>query len=671
MVRMTLRDSMLKCAVALFWLSGAVAMAQQAPGTPLSFGKTVSPVLLKAGCAGCHNADGVASGTRLLFPEADASATELESFGLSLQALVDRQSPGQSLLLAKPTKRVPHAGGQRITPGSAEESALTGWVNHLAKLPLGQHSTHRVLEAKTGQRRPVLRRLTHAQYNNTVRDLLGNDSRLADQFPPEDFVNGFKNQFQAQSISPLLAEAYSLAAEKLAKRAFAGGDSRNLISCRPTGAADRACMTAFIREFGRKAFRRPLLDEEVARYSRLFATQAAAADDFRVGAQLVVEAMLQSPNFLLRTENGANPKWLPYETASRLSYFLLNSMPDDKLLQAAASGQLDTPEGVERQARRLLSDARARESVDEFIEQWVRFDRLLNSVKDRRSYPQYTPELALSMTEETRRLASHLVWGNGNFMEFFSADYAYLSSNLAALYKVAAPKTEFDKVALPPETGRAGVLGQAVFLALTSKPIETSPTARGLFVREQFLCQEVPQPPAGVSTNLPALSKDKPQTNRERLAVHLNNESCASCHSLIDPIGFGLEKFDAIGQGRETLKLTFAPERKAKQTEPITVELPLQTDGDVAGLPNSAFSSPRGLGQVLAASSRCQECVVKQVFRYATGRKESAQDRSIIQKAYEDFRGSGFRFQELLVALAKWTEFPPTGVEEQHVSRTR
>lgn len=644
--------------------------AQTAPAAP-SFSKNVAPVLDKAGCAGCHNPDGVAASTRLVFPEHGAPAAEMEEFGLSLQALVNRANPGKSVLLLKPTKRVAHAGGQRIAPGSAEETIWAGWIKHLATIPVvEQHAKASALPVR--KLKPVLRRLTHAQYNNTVRDLLGIDSRMADQFPPEDFVNGFKNQFQSQSISPLLAESYGIAAEKIAKQVFQGGDDRKLIPCKPAGPGDKACMDAFLRSFGAKAFRRPLTDGEMARYGRLFTQQATSSQSFLSGAQLTVEAMLQSPGFLLRTENGAEAKWRPYETASRLSYFLWNSMPDEALYRAAAAGELSSAEGVERQARRMLSDARAKESVSEFVEQWLRFDRLLGSVKDRGSYPQYTPELALSMTEEARRLASHLVWENSNFMDFFSADYAYLSSSLASLYKLPAPAQEFAKVTLPPETERAGVLGQALFLALTSKPSDTSPTARGLFVREQFLCQEVPQPPPGVSTNLPALSKAKPQTNRDRLAMHLNNESCASCHSLIDPLGFGMEKFDAIGQRRDKLKLVFKPERKEKGENEI-VELDLNTEGDVAGLPNSKFSSPRGLGTILAASERCQECVVKQVFRYATGRKESAADRRTIQQAYSDFRDSKFRFQELMVALVKWIEFPPDGtkqkaVEEKHVS---
>ncbi|HET8547347.1 MAG TPA: DUF1592 domain-containing protein [Bryobacteraceae bacterium] len=628
------------CLLAAFRLSYAAAP---------DFASTVFPVLDRAGCGGCHNPDGIAAGTRLQFPEREARKAALERFGRSLQRLVNRSDPDNSLLLLKPTLRTSHAGGRRIVPGTADETALRSWVRYLATQE-AEAAPEPVSTDDSAPQRPVLRRLTHVQYNNTVRDLLGDDSNIATQFPPEDFVHGFRNQYSAQAISPLLAEAYAAAAEKLAKNAFRGGDTRGLVPCKAAPGSENTCATGFIRSFGRKAFRRPLLESEVERYRKLFASG---------GAQLVVEAMLQSPNFLLRTENGSEPAWRAYQTASRLSYFLWNSMPDEALFRAAEAGELSSPAGIERAARRMLTDPRARAAVDDFIEQWLRFDRLLTSVKDRRAFPQFTPELALAMTEETRRLVSELVWNNRSFMELYTADYAYLSSSLAELYGVPVPEREFDRVSLPAATERAGILGQAMFLAATSKPAETSPTARGLFVREQFLCQEVPQPPPGVAANLPPLTKDKPQTNRERLSVHMSSESCSGCHNLIDPIGLGMEKFDAIGQRREKLKLTFSTERKEKPIHPVTVELELDTRGEVAGLANSSFSSPRQLGTILAASRQCQECVVKQVFRYAMGRKETPADRPVIGRIYEDFRDSQFRFQELMIALLKWTAFPP------------
>jgi len=208
------------------------------------------------------------------------------------------------------------------------------------------------------------------------------------------------------------------------------------------------------------------------------------------------------------------------------------------------------------------------------------------------------------------------------------------------------------------------LLGQALFLKLTSQPEVIAPTGRGLFIREQFLCQEVPPPPPGVDTNLPPVEEAKPVTNRERLAAHTTNKSCAGCHSLIDPIGFGFERFDAIGMRREKHKLLFYPALHgvaARRAKPKEVLLDLDTQGMVAGIADSQFSSPRQLGELLAQTPACQECVVKQVFRYMTGRQDTAADRPLLNRAFEDFRNSQFRFKELVVSLISGRLDAPAG----------
>jgi hypothetical protein len=315
---------------------------------------------------------------------------------------------------------------------------------------------------------------------------------------------------------------------------------------------------------------------------------------------------------------------------------------------------------VEQAARRMLQLPQARQALNEFVSQWLRFDRVLNVVRDRRLFQQFNSGLAVAMTEETRRLAAHLAWNNQNFMEIYTAPYGFLSSDLAALYGFPAPEEEFGLVQFPKTSERAGLLGQATFLTLTSKPEETSPTERGLFIREHFLCQKVPSPPPGVSASLPPLSENKPMTSRERLQVHLNNESCATCHRLIDPIGFGLEKYDAIGRKREKLALTFFPARGEAERKPTKVELDLDTKGRISGIPDSDFSSPAELGQVLASNAECQKCIVKQVFRYAMGRPETPGDREVIDKGFDDFKRSQFKFQQLIISLVTSRSFRET-----------
>ena len=644
-------------------LAGAVsarAVTDSAPErrrqdqSPISFSRTLYPIFESAQCRGCHAEDGVASGTRLQFPDHNASPEAIEAFGMTLAPLVDRADPSRSLLLNKPTNRERHTGGLRIKPGTFDEQALLAWVQYLANVPEATVAAARArLAADTAPAKPdrFLRRLTHSQYNNTVRDLLGDHSRPADRFPPEDFVNGFKNQVRTQGVPPVLAEVYSASAERLALNAFRAGDVNGLIPCKPTSAADSACRDRFLQRFGQRAFRRPLSGDETKRYAALFSAQAGKTGRFLDGARVVVEAMLQSPKFLFHATT-AEPRFRDYAIASRLAFFLWDTMPDQRLFDAAASGALRTSEGLERVARDLLGQPAARQAADEFFAEWLRFDRVLGSVKDRRRYPEFTPELAAMMVQETRMLLGHLVWNDGNFMDAFGANYSFLNADLATLYGLPAPAGEFELVRFPADTRRAGILGQAAFLTSTAGPVETSPTSRGIFIREQLLCQHVPNPPPGVNTEIPEPTAGRPLAMRQRLQVHMESPACSSCHRLMDPIGFGLENFDAIGRWRDVERVEIRGDLDAK-----TAELPIDTQGEIAGLPNGTFSEPQQIGRTLGASRACQECVVKQLFRYAFGRLETGADRETIRDAFTAFRDSGFHFKELLVALVRSPQF--------------
>jgi hypothetical protein len=216
-------------------------------------------------------------------------------------------------------------------------------------------------------------------------------------------------------------------------------------------------------------------------------------------------------------------------------------------------------------------------------------------------------------------------------------------------------------VAFPAGSDRSGILGSVLFLSLTAKPEESSPTARGLFVREQFLCQHVPDPPAGVNTNLPPVTEAKPQTNRDRMTEHATNPTCANCHKLMDTIGFGLEKFDAVGAKRDKFTLDFTPDRgEGRRGKVKTMDLDIDPAGYVAGIADSQFSTVTQLGAVMAKSAQCQECIVKQYFRYTEGRMDTPADGPAIRKLLEDFRNSQFHFKELIVSLARLREFPNT-----------
>jgi len=562
----------------------------------------------------------------------------------------------------KPANRIKHRGAERIKKGSPEETLLYQWIAYLAALPraeVQQALLYRKTESRRYAQAPnaVLRRLTHQQYANTVRDLLKEPTDVSTYFPPEDFVNGFRNQYQSQTLSPILVEAYSQIAERMAQNAFIRGDSRKLVPCDYHGENARPCRTQFIETMGRRAFRRPLERRELARYEPLFQSES----DFLKGAQAVIEGMLQSPSFLFWMDDTPRPQWKPYATASRLSYFLWNTMPDNGLLDSAAKGELNSLDGIERAARRMLADPRAKQGLDDFVSQWLRFDRALASARERRTFPMFSRELVVAMTEEAKRFVGDLVWNDRNFMDAFRANYGFVNSDLASVYSVPAPPRDFDRVDFPAVQERPGLLGQALFLTLTSKPEDTAPTARGLFVREQFLCQQVPPPPPGVDTNLAPVSEDRPVTNRERLAAHTTSKACSGCHNLIDPIGFALEKFDAIGVRREKYRLLFYPDVHEAKKPKKEVLLDLDLSGQVAGIPDSQFTNSRQLGELLAGSELCQECMVKQVFRYMSGRHDTRGDAPLIRQTFTEFRNSGFRFKELLVSLIKSRESAARG----------
>jgi hypothetical protein len=644
----------MRFALCLLVFIGSCLAQQGSPGD--LFPAQVYPVLEKAECRMCHNDNGVSSATRLVFPAPEAPPDAVRLFGVRLSALVDRSDPESSLLLTKPTARIAHTGGERIKKGSAGEAVLKRWVAYLANLPQAEL---RAAIAKLGERggpghRATLRRLTHSQFNNTVRDLLGDMTRPADHFPQEDYINGFTNQAEGQSISPLLAEAYTVAAERLAMNAFRRGDTNKLIPCQPSSATDNACRDRFLRRFGLRAFRRPLTEEEARAYGDLFREEAAAKRDFLAGAKLAVEAMLQSPSFLFHLEAGADGQWRDYATASRLSYFLWDTLPSDELFRRIDSGELKDAVGIRRTAQWMMESPQARRALDVFLAQWLRFDRVMASARSLRRIQNFGPTLLSAMTEETRHLFNDLVWNDLNFMELFRADYSFVSARLAQHYEMEPPPSDFVRVTYPPGSTRAGVLGHASFLTLTGNPNETSPTSRGLFVREHFLCQQVPPPPPGVDTTLPAVNAEKPMTTRDRLAVHTSNPSCASCHSLIDPIGLGLEGFDNVGRFRDKVIVRIQQQRDAvtnQRRQDSDVALPLDTSGYIQGIADSRFTTAKELGAILANDPTCQRCVVKQLFRYAVGRHETAGDQQHIDALFAAFRDSGFRFRALILDL--------------------
>ena len=646
---------------ALLALATVAAMPVPCAEAPLDFAADLYPRLEAKNCRACHSTSGVASGTRLHFPEHGAPAGAIQRFGLGLGRLVNQAAIDESPLLLKPTNKIPHTGGPLISSGSEEERLLRRWTEYLASRGPDDQSTQ---EIPHSDRLEPIRRLTHLQYDNTVRDLLGDTTRPTRSFPSEDYVNGYTNQASAQVITPALAELYGQVAERLGRNAFRYGDEVGLLPCAPNGPADLDCAQKFVSDFGFKAFRRPLTEAEREAHVDLLLQWAEPDKSFLAGASAVIEAMLQSPHFLFLVPHETVSQAKPYETASRLAYALWNTPPDQELLAAAAAGGLGTRSSVDAHARRLLASERAKETFDDFLSQWMRFDRLRNSVKDRNRFRDFGPAVAESMTEESLRLFRHLAWSDLDFREFFTADYTFVDDFLTKVYGMSDPSVPFGKTAYPDDSTRSGILGHGTFLAQTGKPIHTSPTERGLFVREHFLCQAIPPPPPGVDTSLPPLTLGgRPMTVRETMEeLHASQPVCASCHKLVDPIGYGFEHFDTVGAYRETepVRVEPTPQQERDGAKATEHSLPIDSTGFVAGIADSAFQSPQDVGRILAQSPICQKCIVRQLFRYLYGRSETSRDTQVIERAYNRFERSGFVFRELVLGLVVTEEFLAT-----------
>jgi hypothetical protein len=491
-----------------------------------------------------------------------------------------------------------------------------------------------------------LRRLTRFEYNATVRDLLGDTTNPADAFPTDEIRAGFDNNSGVLGVSPIQAEAYMNAAEAMAKTALT--TPVKMLPCDPTKltatADEDACATKFIQSFGKRAFRRPPSSDDMTTLMGVFHAGRSAAD-FTTGIRYVMETVLQSPQFLYRVELAlpaadASSEIAPldsYEMATRLSYLLWSTMPDDALLAAADADQLKTTDQLKAQVMRMLADPRAHAAVAHFDEQWLKLAKMATMQKSTTVYPKFTPALVPLMQQEARLFLDD-VMSSGDLKQLLTASYSFMNAPLAQYYGVSGPTgADFVRVDLDPSQ-RAGFLTLGGVMSMFGKIDQSDPVHRGKFVREQLLCGVMPNPPPNVP-KLPDLSPTL--TTRERLLQHSTDPACHSCHRLMDPIGFGFEKFDGAGLFRTT-----------ENGKPIDDSGEVQ-DSDIVG----TFNGPVELGQKLASSMFVQKCVVTSWFHYAYARLEAPEDQCTIKTLSSRFGTSGYKFQDLLVALTETDAF--------------
>jgi hypothetical protein len=476
------------------------------------------------------------------------------------------------------------------------------------------------------------RRLTRAELDNVVRDLVGDTTRPASKFLAEDEYSPFDNDYTLQRASAALIDSLAAFAEDVAVRAVSAANRARVVPCTPAGADDTACFEQTVETLGRRFFRRPLTSVEREPYLGLqaFSTEdnPDVDNDFYTGIELVLRSMLQDPEFLYRIEVGqataeagvlALSEW---ELASRLSFLLWGSTPDDDLLAAAEAGELSDPAGRRREATRLLEDDRAREAVRRFHAMWLGYRAIPGSA-----------DLVSSFGLETNALIDRVVFDEpASYLTLFTSKESYLDDRLADQYELPRPAGGEGWVSYG-TSGRAGILSHGSVLAAFSKFSDTSPTQRGIFVQTRLLCNTVDPPPANVNVDQPPGMEDDAACKIDRYADHRSSSSCAGCHNNLDPIGFGLEAYDVGGR--------FRTHDDGNDACAIT------GDGELPGY--GTFNGPAELGERLVASGELERCFVEHLLDFAIGRRVRGGEAGVVSSLSAEFAANGYDAKALLL----------------------
>ena len=471
----------------------------------------------------------------------------------------------------------------------------------------------------------TVRRLNRVEYDNTVRDLLGTSLSPARDFPTDTHALGFDNIADALTLSPAQVTLYELAADDLVEDVRGQGWAP-MLAC---GATTRACVEQSLPDFVGRAWRRPIADDELDGLMVLY-DEAENADD---GAAQVLRAVLLSPWFLFRIERDpASPithRVSGQELASRLSYFLWSSMPDDALRQAAADGRLDDPEGRREQVQRMLDDPRATSLVEHFAGQWLQI-RLLDDIFRDDTRFAFDDELRASMRTELQMIVTAFLEEDRDLRELLTSTTTFADRRLANLYGIASQPfdgfVELDVSGRP----RAGILTTPGWLALSSPPFRTSPAQRGKFVLSQLLCRPPPAPPPGATVVEQGATTG---TTRQRLQAHVDDPQCAACHASLDPIGFAFEHYDAIGAWRDE-------DRNGA----------VQTDGVLPT--GEAFGDALELVEILAEDPAFVACTVRQIYTFALGRAPGPDDAEHLDAIVAQVAEEGYGLRSAFEAVA-------------------
>ena len=494
---------------------------------------------------------------------------------------------------------------------------------------------------KTAGAPPDMRRLTEEQYHNILADVFGAGVDIGGHFDPLLRTEGLSSlSARTARITPAGFQRYYGVARQVAGRVVDAEHRETLVPCQPakTDAADDACAKTFFSGVGRLLYRRPLTTEELDYFVKAAHDGADTTKNFYDGLGTSLAAMLVTPQFLFVAdttepdpEKAGQQRLTAYAKASRLSFMLWNTTPDDALLAAAEKGALHNTKEVTRQVERMMDSPKLDGGVRAFFADFLDFERFETLEKDPIIYPTFTSAVADSAREQIlRTVTDTLLVRNDDYRTLFTTQHTFINRALARVYRIPIDRT--DESWVPVDFGnehlRAGIQSQVGMLALFSHAGRSSPTLRGRAVRELLLCQKVPDPPGDVDFSLFNDPNSPNKTARQRLSAHATAPTCAGCHKVTDPIGLGFENFDGAGQIRTT-------ENNVK----------IDTTGELDGMP---YTDPLGLGKALAADPATPSCVSNKLFTYAVGRPATRDEAEFMKYLDKSFASDGYKFRGLI-----------------------
>ncbi|MFO1426249.1 MAG: DUF1592 domain-containing protein [Steroidobacteraceae bacterium] len=492
---------------------------------------------------------------------------------------------------------------------------------------------------------PTLRLLSEPQYRAVIADLFGTQISIGGTFDPLVRTNGLLTVGAAKAhVSPAGIEQFDRMARSIAAQVMAADSREIFMPCLPRSetAADEDCARRFFATVGRMLYRRDLDAAEVRQAAALASAASSRLGDFYAGIEAGLAAMLVSPSFLFITDRTEPDPQHPgrlrldgYSRASRLSFFLWGSAPDDALLVAAKQGELHEAGGIRRQVERMLASPRLSAGMRAFFTDMLAFEDIDRLEKDSIIYPTFSSAIAQDAREQTlRTLTSLLLDEQADYRDIFTTRRTFMSGNLGRIYRVPVDRPDggWMPYEFPAGDLRAGLITQVSFAALYAHPGRSSPTLRGRAMRELLLCQKIPDPPGNVDFSLFNDPKAPNRTARQRLSVHATQASCAGCHKLTDPIGLALERIDGAGQLRTAEN-----------------DMPIDTRGDLDGV---KFDDAAGLGRAMRENPAAPACVVNRLYSYAVARTPVRDDKPLVTALGEQFASDGYRIPALLEKIA-------------------